>query len=262
MTLGIATFFIKALLLSFSNLSNSSQLAVLREAFGFFNLLILSSHINNATFEPVKVVSILKKFIVLLSGLIFLQFFIMKFFGSYFGFPLNWFAINAGPLSFMLRTNAFRPVAFYGEPSYAGFIIISVLMIYLKNNVAQKMKPALGFSIFCFTTSVFLQSIATIISVVILFLFWILFYRGGIGVATRTVVIASTSLIAAIIFFLNPNVIERFANISASADPSTTSRIFDPLTIIKEMLVSGDWFFGVTNFPENIDNAALNLFIR
>lgn len=167
--------------------------------------------------------------------------------GIYFGFPFEWFVKNQVTLSgvdaALYHNTRFRPTAFYGEPSYAAFIILSLLFISIECGQSFQIKVV---GIVLSTVSVFLLgSGAGLISIVALTILWLWFGNDQKFRKYRYHITFLLFLSIPFFVILNEEFSSRMALIISGDDISILNRLADPFNILMQAIDDGK-LIGVT----------------
>lgn len=255
-------FLLKFVLLLFSNSSFREALIPMREFLCMISIYIISVRIKDVKYLNYKFLS--KLILIILVAILIIVCFQLFYFsyGIYVGLPQDWFVINQGTLAgaeqaFYFGTR-FRPVSFYGEPSYTGWVVVSLLTVVLsRSEFVFRFKYliiALSFGIVILS-----QAFSGILAVSILVFYWYLLSFNK----NKYLLLFSVTLIFLLFFALLFNYSEEFQRriigISSSEDISFNVRVLEPFEQLNAMISAGE-FFGVYNFSDlGVDNAALGL---
>lgn len=259
--IGCLLFLFKSFLLIFESFDEKEILITIRELVCFTGVILISQKISKARIKLIilkKVIQFLLFIILLISVL--QVYFISK--GQYFGFPIEYYVMNKETLDFaeqaLFHGTRYRPTSFYGEPSYTGWIVLSIITIVtLRNEFTTKFK-ALTF-LFGFTIVIISGAFGGIISVGV---FAIFYYVRLNKSNTRIIVISLISIGLFVAFNFLSELNTRITDIALSSDESSIIRFSRPFLYLKESFFEGK-IFGVNNYSElAIDNAGLGLLIH
>lgn len=256
-------FINKFLLLHFSNIPIRNSLVPIRELICFIGIYLISISIRSKSLIDFNKLGF---FIIFILCLIFIIVLIQLFFfssGIYFGLPQNWFVINQGTLlgadNALYYGTRFRPVSFYGEPSYTGWIVLSLLTIVL-----SRVEFSLKYKYFVLVLSIIIvslsQAFSGILSIFVLTLYW-LFIKSKNKVFSLISALFFVVFISFILINFSSEFESRFLSILSSDDVSFNIRILSPLENLNNMLNDG-LIFGLNNVSAlEVDNAAISLIL-
>lgn len=190
--------------------------------------------------------------------------------GIYFGFPVEWFIKNSATLEgaelALSLQSRFRPPVFFGEPSYAAFVMLSLLVIVFETSKNQTQKLiSLGASLIICTN---LSSLAAFISLFI-FIAFSKYSKNSSVTQGRlhmlTLAVTAPALIGAIIF--DQEISHRIVSIVNGADISSSIRFRDPFLLLSSTISSGS-VFGISEQDmvnlvgySSLDNALMRILI-
>ena len=195
-------------------------------------------NLNVRRMVPVLVFTLL--IITILQGI-----FLKK--GLYLSIPYEFFMADFGTLpgALDLKFSYIRPAATFGEPSYLGFVITSLLLVVLRIYEKSWLKNALIFSILL--TAYLCESLSGQVAVFVLL--FIYFIQSKIQIYTKFLLISVACLVVTIALVANLSsfsTIERLSNISdKKKESSGHARLAVPLKIASEVLMKSP--IGVTN---------------
>lgn len=257
-------FLTKAIIVSVKTVDIRNSLIPIRELVCFIGLVFIVNRIRFLKIDQLLTLRFLNTLIFGLGLFVLVQYyFISK--GVYFGFPIDYFVMNQATLETSeLALNAgtrYRPTAFYGEPSYAGWITFSLLAMAL--NFRNKRN---GFALIIISViiSILLESFSGIIAVVIYSIFWLskvnqFNFRSLLKISRAILVLV---ICFAGFYFFSSSFKGRFDNAQGYSDVSINIRLLNPVAYLNNMLDKGE-IFGVYNFGDlTIDNAAWSMLIQ
>lgn len=197
--------------------------------------------------------------------------------GIYFGLPASWYVMNsstiATELSLKYSEGNLRPSGTYGEASYLGFVLLSLGLMVAPLAQQRRVQAALalivGIGLLSRSLSFFLSAI------LVLLIPMLLNRRNG----RRGAIGAALVALPLLMFTQAGAVLDRLAvaGWSTTADVSTTSRVWAPLSALPSYLIDhplGLGFkevliVGPTYYPSSVmlteigfDNGLLNLFFK
>lgn len=254
-------FLFKFISLVFSGSSTRDSFIPIREWLCFCAIFIFSENVKRFNFLNFRLIG-RTIFIILLCifGLVLFQlYFFSK--GSFFGFPSEFFVINQGTLLGVDKALYFdsrlRPMAFYGEPSYTGWIVFSLLFVVLSRTEFN-----FRFKVYVISLSLLIvllsQSFSGILAISLISIYWYVFTSRNSLVSLGLVCLVAFIFFVAL-FDFSTEFRERVLSINSNEDVSFNIRIDQPIDLIVEMYNRGD-FFGVANFSElQVDNAGFAL---
>jgi hypothetical protein len=257
-------FFTKSLLVSISDHDIRNSFIPFREAFCFIGIVLFSNKLAVSKFNHRYILGALGVLILSIGVMVIMQKISISH-GKYLGFPMDFFAMNKSTLesaALALQTHTkFRPTAFYGEPSYAGWVIFSLLAVFLKFSTRRN---GLFMIIICLIITLLLQTFAGTLSVLLYSIFWLSkidsFSLDALNKLLKSLIWTFFTFV--ILFLSSSSFNERINKILDLNDTSIYIRLFLPLNYFLEMLKKNE-FFGVNNFSElSIDNAAWALLIQ
>jgi len=249
---------------TYIDFNSHDLLLTFREYFGFF-LVIL------ATFGLKKInMDIFFKFIKFLYLIIVLSIIIQYFCIHYLNYlpslPASWYIINAIDEEFISLSiehgTRLRPFSFFGEPSYAATILVTL------NYLIGKFKINYKYDLLALITLPLLESLTGFIVLSLVFFFR---YKNVIIQKRHYVFFLVPILIIILSFFVETESFTRIINIfSGEIDSSTKFRLITPFLFIEKVL-SQKYYFGISHSEfmimlnhlgnSNLDNGLLNLFI-
>jgi len=229
--------------------------------------LILASTYGFRKFDFSRLVIFFKFLIVIFFAVALIQIIGIHLLGEFITFPKEFFIANTATLEGVELAIEFetrlRPVIFFGEPSYAAFvlsIIYAVVKAENSNHIGQYDLLALG-CVFI------LQSLSGIIIIGFLFLY---FNRAHLF-KTKYFLIFLPFILFISFYFLGSEVVERLSNFfSGNADESTAIRVIAPLDLVSRTFNNG-FYLGAPSeyvnlytlaFGNAVDNALFNLVIN
>ncbi len=254
----------------FDILSIDDLLVTSREALCFLVILLLlqapSFYLDDFQASKLKYFFVL--FVALSFFVVLFQFLLIPY-GVYIGFPVDYFVFNINTYASIEKAlfynTTVRPAGFYGEPSYMGFVLITLVVSYFylyKNYSFVFLKRDFLFFIFIFILFYLIKSSAALFSLIILFFFMF----GGRFYRYWFVWVACFFLF----FLFGDYFFDRIVN--ASDDYSFFIRFSLPVEMINELVFYEGNYFGVANtISDNyfyavgvsgLDNAFYNLVIR
>lgn len=250
-------------MVSISPEDTRNALIPLREGLCLISLFIISEKISRS---HINLQYIGRAIIILLSIMllvVLIQFYFIST-GNYLSFPPEYYIMNrstieGAELALEFGTR-FRPTGFYGEPSYAAWIVLSLMVLALKIKPASR-----GYVITISLFSVIaLQSLSGVISILLYVLIWWSFNSKQRSFNMFKLIggILLLSIIAFTIASFSDEFYSRVQNIITNRDVSTSIRLFEPMTYFNQ-LISDNLIFGLNNFGEiKIDNAAWSLILH
>jgi len=264
-SLGILCFTIKAITLTFSSSNTRSILIPFRELICYVGFILISHKLSSTKINK-RVVNIFV--IMLLSSILILVIYQLYSLatGKYLGFPIEYFVMNQGTLEgvnlALEHKTRFRATAFYGEPSYTSWIVLSLLTIILSNS-SIKEKISYFSIIISFIIVSLSQSIAGIIAITIISIYWFAsIKKNKVKISYIIIGVLSILIILSATLLLSEDINSRLISILNQSDRSSNFRFSSPLVIIEKMLQNGE-LLGVSNYADmSIDNAALGLFVQ
>jgi hypothetical protein len=257
-------FLIKIIHVSISTEDIRNSLIPFREAFCFIGFVFLTNKISEINFNLEKIAKLVKILLLSILVMVLIQMFYLSN-GQYFGFPVKYFAMNKETLESadlaLSSGSKYRPTAFYGEPSYAGWIVLSLMAILLQ--ITDKLNGYIYIIVSLFIV-ILLESFSGILSIGIYTVFWLLTNNKksidlGINLS-KTLTISFISFL--LLFFLSTSFQKRVTNLIAFEDSSFVFRLINPYRYMVKMINNNN-FLGVNNFSELlIDNAAWALLLQ
>jgi hypothetical protein len=194
--------------------------------------------------------------------------------GRYFGLPQPWFVINGGalPSELDLKYSALRPSGTFGEPSYLGFIVLSIMVML--SPMILKSRRTMIVLVACLVCGLISRSASFLLgSLVILFAAVATGGHDERERVTRTL-LGIMAIAVAVVAASYLGLLSRFTG-SGGVDSSTQLRIFTPLRILPDYLwdhpfglpvsqLMGELRYYVLSFldPLPVDNALANLFFQ
>jgi len=258
--IGIVFFIIFFLKFLYEPLLQDDLLRTFREFFCFV-LIIISTY----GFRKVNLdvsIKLLKIFLILFVSFICIQQISIIFFHLLPAIPSDLFIMNTGTLKgidlALEAQTRIRPIGFYGEPSYASFIL--VIIYYLINQASNDKSKS-----FEFLTIIGIFLLQSFAGLIMLSYLLVLKHKKYIF-RKKNIFPILVSLYLIIYLFLRSEMSVRlFAVLDGNADLSTQIRFLYPfLTLINSL--SDFNFFGIstTHFyaynPSGGDNGILNIF--
>ena len=152
--------------------------------------------------------------------------------GIYVGLPQQWYATDAQTLASdldLLYNPNLRPHATFSEPSYFGFVMISIAM--MASPLIYREKKALPIIILAVLAGLLSRSLAFFMSLFVVLLLPIALERGR----NRVMLIGSALIVLTpVILFSGDGVLSRLSSATSadSADVSTSARLFGPLAAL------------------------------
>ncbi|APU68657.1 hypothetical protein C723_2882 [Christiangramia flava JLT2011] len=256
-------FLLKVFVEILNNASITDILLPLRHLVCFIGIIIISENLIKAHLPLQKVKLLIGCFLIILLGVVLAQYYYFSK-GIFFGIPIDLFVMNKGTLEGASKAlyygTRFRPVGFYGEPSYNSWIVISLLMIILiRDEFTKKFKYT--FIIISYLIIIISQAMSGFFAINIILLTW--FIKTNRDSLIYIVVLV---LISIILFVINKNfqIFERLYGIIEGSDRSYNGRLIQPLEYIKEIWKNQS-LFGIPNYSDirdDIDNAAIALVLN
>lgn len=154
--------------------------------------------------------------------------------GIYLGLPEEWYISNAAALpgELDLKYSKIRPAGSFGEPSYLGFFLFSlIIMLVPMLERSSRCRWTVGLAIVCGLLS---QSVSFILAMAILSAVWV--GRSNLAV-TQKIVLGAMLVVGTFgVFVLIDGLLERFASIGSGEDSSAQYRIVMPFLMIPSFL--------------------------
>ena len=190
---------------------------VIRIVFYACSFLIISSRIRSGHFRIIR--SLQRSFYLLCFSVIFEL--LLQVFGVYYSYYIPFLSRNTGP-----QFEAFRPSAFFDEPSYLSIYL--VLGYYV---VAQFNERGLLWRFVVAITVLMSQSLSGLAG-----LAWVIYTDDGLWLKYKRVKsLAALPLILGMML-LSPVLVERLQKISLGIDGSATHRLAGSLEVSSELL--------------------------
>lgn len=262
----LSLFLLKIALLTYSSADTRAILIPAREFICALGMILIAAKIRNSTVEDSLVLKIILGALLVLLFLVCIQtFFIAR--GSYIGFPTQYYIMNQETLNkaedALYHGTRYRPAAFFGEPSYTSWIVLSLLTVALcaKNPSRNSMYVALILSFLVVLVSF---SMAGIFAVAMLCTYWFVFETKKVNSVLLNFMVAlvAGSIVMAVLFYFGGEVSERIVAILNSDDDSANNRLAEPMEYIDKILIEGHWF-GLKNYADlHINNAGLGMIIN
>lgn len=264
MLLGGLGFIAKVALLISSYSDIQDALFVMREFSCYIAMLGIAELARRQLIDRQRLFNLSLGFIVILLIVSSVQY-VAILRGTYITFPVSWFIMNdvtlIGQELFLEHGGLPRPVAFYGEPSYAAFVCLCCLMICLSASNGASFLARFA-SANALVTTVVLHAFSGLVSIVTLYVAWELAKIAKLRhVASVALVFLALILSFAIFTQFSPTFSERFHSILTGSDLSTNTRIDKPINLLEDLWGKAK-FFGVTpnyiriwNEGELLDNA-------
>ncbi|MBX3257349.1 MAG: hypothetical protein KF862_24705 [Chitinophagaceae bacterium] len=237
-----------------------------REMICYIGILLISNFIGTKVLINEKqLFNVCFILLLIIFLLVLIQyFFIIR--GIYIGIPLKYFVFNKDTIEGLIHAMTFgiivRPTSFYGEPSYTGWICLSILCIILNNpkvSIERKIVSIL------LAISIVLLSL-TMAGILGIFVFCIIWYLISQNKNLNPLVILATLIVGILIIYFvlttKNSIGVRLVSILNNEDVSSNIRLNLPANYYEEMLRNGQ-LFGVSNYGElQIDNAAWGLVLQ
>lgn len=268
-TLACICFLTKAAINSVEAIDLRETLIPLREMVCFLALIFISLKVKNEMISQDFLNKLILLLLLLILTLVVQQSYAVLA-GTYYGIPIEYFVSNRGTLdgveNALFYQTRFRPTSFFGEPSYTSFIVLSLLIV--SYGTLKTLKNKIFFTTLALSIVTISQSLAGILSVVFVALYWMLFSKlSNIRSVKKLILTTVFFLFAAASLYLSEEIYVRIGDALAGRDASLNTRINEPLSLLIDVISSGS-LFGV-NFQyiekflgyTSLDNAVLRIFI-
>lgn len=233
-------FMLKSAINAFDGNGSREVLLPLRELTCFMVMMIGALKIKSQQANERALDRAVLFFLLISAAIVVLQYSLLAR-GFYFGFPLDWFVKNRETLvgidNALYHQTRVRPTLFYGEPSYGAFVIFSLLTVALVGNGDKRYKLVCIF--LSLLAAAGLQSVAGIMSISTLLIFWIIGTRDEFFRTWKLpfLTIAAATIVLVVISSNEFNT--RLHQIQTAQDPSFVNRMLEPLQIFREGWLSG-----------------------
>lgn len=203
--------------------------------------------------------------IALLAFILLQKYFFSR--GAYFGLPLDFYVRNRATLETaedaLYHQSRYRPTAFYGEPSYAAFVVFSLMVVGLEC-LRRRSRQVLVF-VLSYVSLVLLESASGIIAATAYAAVHLLVSGGRAAWGGRLLWLACFCALVVLLLASNEAIGSRFAAMAAGQDASSAGRLGDPVDLLRHLAERGR-FFGATEAEiqdflgvPSLDNALLRL---
>lgn len=262
--IGCIPFVLKGLFNSIETADLRSIFIPFREMVCFISLFTASIFISSKQLSSNHVFKICLTILISFLAITAAQtFYIAK--GNYLGLPPEMYVLNSETIAAvdkaLLHQSLIRPTAFYGEPSYTGWITLSTLVAGLSCKTKKYENVLLV--VVSLAIAYLCQSFAGIISIAVYLTVWFL-KEARLHITDKIVSFLILLIIIISLFVLQSNnsIVVRAGSILSFQDESFDGRIMSVLPLLQQMLIEGQ-VWGVNNYGTNaIDNAALGLVLQ
>jgi len=261
----IGVFLLKITLLTYESADTRAILIPAREFICALGMVFIASKVAYSSYRGVDLYKAIWISLVVLLVLVVVQtYFIAR--GSYLGFPTQYYIMNQETLNkaedALYHGTRYRPAAFFGEPSYTSWVVLSLLSIAICSLLKRKQKYLI--IILSFSVVLVSFSMAGIFAVAMLSLYWFIFETGKKGNVIINLIVALVGLMLGTIFlfYVGGEIAERIVAILNSDDDSANNRLAEPIEYINTIVTEGHWF-GLRNYADlHINNAGLGMVIN
>lgn len=263
------SFLLKAIANAIGTTELNEILVPIREMLCFLAMIFIAEKIRLEAINQEILYKRIYLLLIILFCLVAFQSYKLSV-GEYFGIPVNFFIKNSETLGgvedALLHQTRFRATAFFGEPSYTSFIVLSLLVVCfeLSGKLSEKIKCAvLAIGIVAMS-----QSIAGVLAIALIIFYWLIFSKAhDISKRKKYMIIVFVALSFAASLYFSNVISDRFFSVIQGGDESSTTRINEPVSLFFNVVSSGA-FFGV-NYQyiekflgySSLDNALLRLLI-